>query len=102
MKVLFVCSGGMSSAIVVNALKKAAANEGIEMEVLAIGSVELDAELENDWDIVMIAPQIRHRYNDLLKITEEKGIPCGLIATKSYSPLGGKDILVQVKELLKY
>lgn len=30
MKVLFVCSGGMSSAIVVNALKKEAEKKGYE------------------------------------------------------------------------
>ena len=38
MKVLFVCSQGMSSAIAVNALKKEAEKNGIEMEVLAVST----------------------------------------------------------------
>lgn len=40
MKVLFVCSGGMSSAIVVSALKKEAEKKGMNMEVHAIGTSE--------------------------------------------------------------
>ena len=64
MKVLFVCSGGMSSAIVVNALKKAEKN-GVNMEVHAIGTNEVEEEVKNGWDVVMVAPQIRHRFDSV-------------------------------------
>ena len=42
MKVLFVCSGGMSSTIAVNALKKEAEKHGESIEVLAIGAQAVD------------------------------------------------------------
>ena len=42
MKVLFVCSGGMSSTIAVNALKKEAEKHGEKIEVLAIGTQAVD------------------------------------------------------------
>ena len=64
MKVLFVCSGGMSSAIVVNAFKKAEKN-GVNMEVHAIGTNEVEEEVKNGWDVVMVAPQIRHRFDSV-------------------------------------
>ena len=38
MKVLFVCSQGMSSAIAVNALKKEAEKNGVNMEVNAVST----------------------------------------------------------------
>ncbi len=47
MKVLFVCSGGMSSAIVVNALKKKRRKNGVNMEVHAIGTNEVEEEVKN-------------------------------------------------------
>ena len=59
MKVLFVCSGGMSSTIAVNALKKEAAKHGEDIEVLAIGTQAVDDEVKNGWNCVMVAPQIR-------------------------------------------
>ena len=64
MKVLFVCSGGMSSAIVVNAKKEAEKN-GVNMEVHAIGTSEVEEEVKNGWDVVMVAPQIRHRFDSV-------------------------------------
>ena len=45
MKVLFVCSGGMSSAIVVNALKRGG-EKGVNMEVHAIGTSEVEEEVK--------------------------------------------------------
>ena len=65
MKVLFVCSGGMSSAIVVNALKKEAEKKGMNMEVYAIGTNEVEEEVKNGWDVVMVAPQVRHRFDSV-------------------------------------
>ena len=59
MKVLFVCSGGMSSAIVVNALKKEAEKKGVNMEVHANGTSEIEEEVKNGWDVVMVAPQVK-------------------------------------------
>lgn len=100
MKVLFVCSAGMSSAIAVNALKAEAEKEGLEIEVSAVGSQEFPEEIKNGWDVAMVAPQIRHRYNLLEESAKAVNVPIALIAPRAYSPLGGKMLLAQVKELL--
>ncbi|MGC4378025.1 PTS sugar transporter subunit IIB [Fictibacillus sp. Mic-4] len=100
MKVLFVCSGGMSSAIVVSALKKEAEKQGMEMEVLAIGTGELENEVDNGWDAIMVAPQVRHRLDSVKKIADEASIPCGPIPPQAYTPLGGPLLLQKLKELL--
>ncbi|MEG0296924.1 MAG: PTS sugar transporter subunit IIB [Clostridium sp.] len=100
MKVLFVCSQGMSSTIAVNALKKEAEKNGIEMEVLAVSTQEFEEEVKNGYDVAMVAPQIRHRFAYLKEFAETANVPCALIVPQAYSPLGGPKLLKQVKELL--
>ena len=100
MRVLFVCSQGMSSAIAVNALKKEADKNGVEMEVLAVSTQEFESEVKNNWDVSMVAPQIRHRFDYLKEQADAAGVPCALIMPQAYSPLGGPKLFKQVNELL--
>ncbi len=44
--VLIICSGGMSSAIVVRAIKTEAAKENIEINIKSIGTGEFTNEIE--------------------------------------------------------
>ncbi|MDY7042798.1 PTS sugar transporter subunit IIB [Virgibacillus sp. M23] len=101
MKVLFVCSGGMSSAIVVNALKNEAKKHGQEMEVHAIGTNEVEEELKKGWDVCMVAPQIKHRFNQVKKHADEHNVPCGPIPPQAYTPLGGPLLFKTLNELKK-
>ena len=98
-KVLFVCSQGMSSAIAVNALKKEADKNGIELEVKAVSTQEFEEEVKCGYDIAMVAPQIRHRFDYLKEYAEGANVPCCLIQPQAYSPLGGAKLLKQAKEL---
>lgn len=100
MKVLFVCSGGMSSAIVVDALKKEAKKHGLDLEVKAIGSNEVQQEIGLGWDVCMVAPQIRHRFDNIKKQADEAGVPCGTIPPQAYTPLGGPALYKALKELI--
>jgi PTS system cellobiose-specific IIB component len=100
MKVLFVCAGGMSSAIVVNALKNEAKKQGMDMEVLAVGTQEFGAEVKNGWDVAMVAPQVRHRFDTFKAEADAANVPCDVIPPQAYSPLGGPTLLKKVQELL--
>ncbi|SJQ43813.1 Lichenan-specific phosphotransferase enzyme IIB component [Clostridioides difficile] len=100
MRVLFVCSSGMSSAIAVNALQKEGAKNGIDIDVLAVGTQEFEDEVKNGWDIAMVAPQVRHRFDYLKAFADEVSVPCALIQAQAYSTLGGSKLLKQVQELL--
>ncbi len=98
MKVLFVCSQGMSSAIAVKALQQEAEKNGVAMEVLAVSTQEFEEEVKNGYDVAMVAPQIRHRFDYLKEFAENAGVPCALIQPQAYSPLGGPKLFKQVKE----
>lgn len=101
MKVLFVCAGGMSSAIVVKALQKEAKKHDQDMVVQAIGSNEVADEIGLGWDVCMVAPQIRHRFDQVKKQADEAGVPCGSIPPQAYTPLGGPLLLKTLNELTK-
>ena len=101
MKVLFVCSQGMSSAIAVNALKKEAEKNGVNMEVNAVSTQEFEEEVKEGYDVAMVAPQVRHRFDYLKEYVDAAKVPCALIQPQAYSPLGGPKLFKQVKELVE-
>ncbi len=100
MKVLLVCSQGMSSAIAAKALQEAAQKQGMEIEVHECSTQAFAEEIKNGYVIGMVAPQIRHRYDVLKKQAEDAGIPCVLIQPQGYTPLGGAKLLAQIQKEL--
>lgn len=101
MRVLFVCAGGMSSAIVVDALKKEAQKNNVEVEVLAVGTQQFADEVANGWDISMVAPQVKHRFNNFKESADAAGVPCIAIPPQAYSPLGGPKLLKLLNDNIK-
>ena len=99
MKVLFVCSLGMSSAVAVKALEKEAKSKGVEIDVKAVSTQQFEEEVKNGYDVAMVAPQIRHRFDTLNAQASEAGVPCAMITPQGYSPLGGPKLLNQIQEL---
>lgn len=99
-RVLLVCSGGMSSAIVVKSLEKEAQKNNIELEVKAVGTGEYDEEVRRGWDIVLVAPQVRHRMPVFEQTAKELNIPIAIISPQGYSPLGGPILVEQIKKMI--
>lgn len=97
MKVLMVCSGGMSSAIVVKALKQEADKQGLEMNIKAVGTGEFEDEVKNDYDYALVAPQVKHRFKDFKASADEAEVPCELIPPRGYTPLGAPGLIKQIK-----
>lgn len=101
MKVLMVCSGGMSSSIVVKALKKEADNQGEDLEIKAVGTSEFEDELKDNYDMALVAPQVRHRFDSFKEIADENNVPCEVIPPQSYTPMGAPKLLKQIQDAVK-
>ncbi|MBA4603862.1 PTS sugar transporter subunit IIB [Thermoactinomyces mirandus] len=99
MRVLIVCSVGMSSAILLKAIRLEAEKQGMDLELKAIGAHELEDELPHS-DLALIAPQIRHRYASLLAIGKRLKKPVHLIPATGYTPLGANKVLEILKKEL--
>lgn len=98
MRVILVCSGGMSSAIAAKSLKEAAKADGIDMEVHESSSVKFQEMVKENYALALVAPQIRHHFERLKQDADSAGVPILQIKPRGYSPIGGKFLLAQIKE----
>lgn len=100
MKVLLVCSGGMSSAIIVKALEKEAERAGLALAVKSVGTGEFAEEVQNGWDVVLVAPQVRHRLEAFREAAAGLGVPVAVIPPQGYTPFGGAVVLGEIRKIL--
>ena len=98
MKILLVCAGGMSSAIAAKSLREAAQKDGLTFEVNEISTSAFADELAKEYDLALVAPQVRHRFDTFKADADKVNVPILLIAPKGYSPIGGKFLLDQIKK----
>ncbi|WIL69797.1 PTS sugar transporter subunit IIB [Staphylococcus cohnii] len=96
MKVIMVCSGGMSSSMIVDAVKKEAAKENFDLEIVAVGTEAFENEIA-DYDLGLVAPQVRHRLDKFKKNGEAVNKPVDVIDPMGYTPIGAPKILKQIK-----
>jgi len=101
MNVLLVCSGGMSSAIVVKAIQSEAAKQGLALNVKSVGAGELREQLKSGWDVVLVAPQVRHRLAEFKEAAAQSGVPVALIPPQGYTPLGGATVIAEIEKIVK-
>ncbi|WP_239253552.1 PTS sugar transporter subunit IIB [Listeria ilorinensis] len=94
--VLLVCNLGASTGVMVTKMKEIAAgseklkNTDIRIEAHPAGELR---EYVNDFDVVMVGPQIKHQLKMLKEITDEAGKPIQVIDTKDYGTVNGANIL---------
>ncbi|MBU5592551.1 PTS sugar transporter subunit IIB [Clostridium sp. MSJ-4] len=97
MKVLMVCSGGMSSTIVVKAIEKEAQKQNFPLEINAIGTTEYREELQKGgFDLVIVAPQVKHRLDYFKELGEKNNVPVELIPPMGYTPIGAPKVLNEI------
>ncbi len=96
MKVLLICSAGMSTSLLVNNMMKFAA-DGDAVDALPFG--ELEAKI-TDYDVVLLGPQIRFKLKDVQKVAAEHGKPAEVIDMRVYGTMNGKAAMEQARSLL--
>ncbi|MBC1922737.1 PTS sugar transporter subunit IIB [Listeria grayi] len=103
MHVLMACAGGMSSSLLANYLSKEAQKNDIsDFYIEAVGTMRVAKKLtERDWDIFLLAPQVRFHKEMLLQELADYEIPFLLIDGPLYTPIGAPKLFGQMMELLK-
>lgn len=101
MKILLVCSGGMSTAILLTALKQQAEKLGIkEFIAEAVGFENVPDHLDG-YEILLVAPQVRHKFNGLKQLTDEKKKKIYQILPTEYAPTGAPALMQSIIKVLK-
>lgn len=89
-KILLACNAGMSTSLLVLRMQEAAKEMGVDVEIQAV-AVSMAEKILNEWDIVLLGPQVRHQINMLKKASQ--GVPVEVIDMRDYGLMNGKNVL---------
>ena len=89
-KILLCCAAGMSTSLLVENMKKAAAEKGIEAKIWAVS--EQVVASQGDFDVLLLGPQIRYRLKAMEKEYGSK-VPVAMIDMRMYGKMDGKGTL---------
>ena len=96
--ILLVCAAGMSTSLLVNKMKAAAKEKGIEINIDALPVSECSSVIDKV-DIVLLGPQVRFQKPQVDALVKGR-IPVEGIDMRLYGTMNGKAILDQVLKTL--
>lgn len=96
--ILLVCAAGMSTSLMVNKMKDAAKEAGIEVNIEALPVSDCERVIDKV-DMVLLGPQIRFEKDNIEKIVNGR-IPVEVIDMRLYGTMNGKAILENALEKL--
>lgn len=96
-KILLVCSAGMSTSLMVNKMKEAAANKGVEAEIWAVADAEASTNIEKA-DVMLLGPQVRFLESKMKQVAGSK--PVAVIDMLAYGQMDGEKVLNQALQML--
>ncbi len=86
MKILLACSAGMSTSLLVNNMKKVAAAD----DVIEARPVRTVPDIIDDWDVLLLGPQVRYLDKEYRPLCESKGKGFDIIPMQTYGRMDGK------------
>lgn len=96
--ILLVCAAGMSTSLLVNKMKAAAKEKGIEINIDALPVSECSSVIDKV-DIVLLGPQVRFQKPQVDALVKGR-IPVEVIDMRLYGTMNGKAVLDQVLKTL--
>lgn len=94
MKIILVCSVGMSTSMLINKMKESAKERNMSVEIDAYAESQLQDHLDG-LDVVLIGPQVRFLEKKLRSSLEPKGIKVDVINQMAYGLMQGDKVLDQ-------
>ena len=95
-KIVLLCAAGMSTSLLVNKMKAAAADEGYDCDIAAFPVAT--ARDHADADIILLGPQVRFAKSKVQG--EVPGTIVQDIDMQAYGTMNGKKVIAQVKKAL--
>ncbi len=98
MKIRLFCVAGMSTSLLVNRMKEAAAGRGEDLDIRAYAESDMEKCLDGV-DVALLGPQSRLALKKARALCEPKGIPVAVIPVAAYSEMNGEKALDFAREL---
>lgn len=99
MKILLLCSAGMSTSMLVRKMEEAAKNQSLEVEILAAPIAEFQDKLP-EWDIFLLGPQVKFRLDEFSSLAAQQGKQVLAINPMDYGTMRGDKVLATAIEAL--
>lgn len=100
MKILLACAAGMSTSLLVEAMKRAARERGLEAEILALPVFEAEEQIASS-TVILLGPQVRYKLADFRASAAPLGKPVEVIDTVAYGMVNGAKVLDQALSLIR-
>lgn len=97
-RIMLCCASGMSTSLLVEKMKKAATEKGIDARIWAIGANEVKENADKA-DVILLGPQVKYAQKSI--IADANGIPVASIGIKEYGMMNGRAVLEQALELVE-
>ena len=97
--ILLCCGAGMSSGFLAKAIRNAAKEANIDMEVEARSESEVDDYIDSI-DMLLVCPHTQHLLDELKETAEPYGVPVEMIDKESYGNIDGKAVLKRIIEVI--
>ena len=99
--IMLVCAAGMSTSLMVEKMKKAAENKGIEADTFAVSAGEADNYLESKKvDVLLLGPQVRFMKSKFEEKVKQYNFALDIIPMVDYGMMNGEKVLDQAINLL--
>ncbi len=93
MRIVLYCQYGMSTSVLVSKMNEAKD----PADIIEAYPIE-DAEITLDkFDVALLGPQIRGKYDEVKVMADAKNVPCLLMDMRSYGRMDGEGIYLQAK-----
>lgn len=96
-RILLVCSAGMSTSLLVNKMKEAATARGLDAEIWAVADAEAANNIDKA-DCMLLGPQVRFLLNKMQEVAGDK--PVEVIDMQTYALMDGGKALDQALKML--
>ncbi|MDO4328819.1 MAG: PTS sugar transporter subunit IIB [Lachnospiraceae bacterium] len=97
MNIMLACAQGLSTSLLVEKMKKCAADEGKNYKIWAVDQAAIEGELGN-FDVVLLGPQVQHIRKRVAAIVGDAA-PVAVIKPTDYGRMNAAGILRQAEEL---
>lgn len=99
-KIKLFCAAAFSTSVLVDKMKKAAEERGIEVDIEACPQGKL-GECCDDLDVALLGPQVAYTLPKSQKICDEKCVPIAVIPMADYGMMNGEKVLDLALSLVK-
>lgn len=96
--IMLCCASGMSTSLLVEKMKKSAQEQGIQVDIWAVGANEVKANADKA-DVILLGPQVRYAQKKIE--SEAPGVPVTNIGMREYGMMNGAAVLKLAIEMIE-